>query len=294
MSLKEDLIRSFREGNLLIKLIYINLIVFVIANLALVVCHLFQLNTSWMNGLMLSSNVWQLIFHPWSCITYMFLHMGFVHLICNVLMLYWFGQLFLLFFQQKDLVGVYIFGGLMGGLIYFAAYNIIPYYMSSNGAVLMGASASVMAVAVATAVMSPEYQVRIPLIGNVKIEWIALATVLISLLSITSQNAGGELAHLGGALAGYLFASRYKKGKNIVAWVNRVIDALANVFRKRKGMRVSYENEGHSSFDRMNADMEYNAQKKQKEEEINRILEKIKQSGYDSLSSDERAKLFGK
>ena len=205
-------------------------------------------------------------------------------------MLYWFGQLFMTFFNQRDLVGVYVLGGLAGGLTYLLSFNLIPYYVQHGPNFLLGASASVMAIVVSTAVISPDYRVRIPLIGSVKIEWVAVATVLISLLSITSANAGGELAHLGGALAGYLFAKAYKKNKNIVGWINTLLDKLTNLLKKRPSMNVSYENPSSVR----ETDEEYNARKKQKNDEIDRILDKIKQSGYDSLSSDERKKLFGK
>ncbi len=291
MSIKDDVIRSFKEGSFLTRLIYVNLGAFVLVNLAVVFCLLFGVSSDWTHYLMLPASVKTMMVHPWTLLTYMFLHMGFVHLICNILMLYWFGQLFLLFFNQKDLVGLYLFGGLVGGLFYFSVFNLVPFYANQvDGGFLLGASASVTAIVVATAVASPEYQVRVPLIGNVKIEWIALTTVVISLLGITSFNAGGELAHLGGALAGYLFASQYKKGNNIVAWINGLIDRVCDWTRGRKKMRVSYENHDNPK----NADMDYNAKKKQKENDIDLILEKIKRSGYDSLSSEERKKLFGK
>lgn len=291
MSFKDDVIKSFREGSLLTKLIYVNVGVYVFLALVQVVCKLFELDSSWLGWFfMVPSNWSSFLHHPWTILTYMFSHTGFVHLICNVLMLYWFGQLFMTFFNQRDLVGVYVLGGLAGGLIYLLAFNFIPYYVQQGSNFLLGASASVMAIVVSTAVISPDYRVRIPLIGSVKIEWIAVATVLISLLSITSANAGGELAHLGGALAGYLFAKAYKKNKNIVGWINAFLDKLINLFKKRPSMNVSYENPSSAR----ETDEEYNARKKQKNDEIDRILDKIKQSGYDSLTSDERKKLFGK
>ena len=291
MSFKDDVIKSFREGSLLTKLIYVNVGVYVFLALVQVVCKLFELDSSWLGWVfMVPSNWSSFLHHPWTILTYMFSHTGFVHLICNVLMLYWFGQLFMTFFNQRDLVGVYVLGGLAGGLIYLLAFNFIPYYVQQGSNFLLGASASVMAIVVSTAVISPDYRVRIPLIGSVKIEWIAVATVLISLLSITSANAGGELAHLGGALAGYLFAKAYKKNKNIVGWINAFLDKLINLFKKRPSMNVSYENPSSAR----ETDEEFTARKKQKNDEIDRILDKIKQSGYDSLTSDERKKLFGK
>ena len=291
MSFKDDVVKSFQEGSLLTKLIYVNVGVYVLLALVQVIGKLFGLNITWMSWIFMLPSEWSaFLHHPWTLLTYMFSHTGFVHLICNVLMLYWFGQLFMTFFNQRDLVGVYVLGGLAGGLTYLLSFNLIPYYVQHGPNFLLGASASVMAIVVSTAVISPDYRVRIPLIGSVKIEWVAVATVLISLLSITSANAGGELAHLGGALAGYLFAKAYKKNKNIVGWINALLDNLTNLLKKRPSMNVSYENPSSAR----ETDEEYNARKKQKNDEIDRILDKIKQSGYDSLSSDERKKLFGK
>ncbi len=291
MSFKDDVVKSFQEGSLLTKLIYVNVGVYVLLALVQVIGKLFGLNITWMSWIFMLPSEWSaFLHHPWTLLTYMFSHTGFVHLICNVLMLYWFGQLFMTFFNQRDLVGVYVLGGLAGGLTYLLSFNLIPYYVQHGPNFLLGASASVMAIVVSTAVISPDYRVRIPLIGSVKIEWVAVATVLISLLSITSANAGGELAHLGGALAGYLFAKAYKKNKNIVGWINTLLDKLTNLLKKRPSMNVSYENPSSAR----ESDEEYNARKKQKNDEIDRILDKIKQSGYDSLSSDERKKLFGK
>lgn len=291
MSFKDDVVKSFQEGSLLTKLIYVNVGVYVLLALVQVIGKLFGLNITWMSWIFMLPSEWSaFLHHPWTLLTYMFSHTGFVHLICNVLMLYWFGQLFMTFFNQRDLVGVYVLGGLAGGLTYLLSFNLIPYYVQHGPNFLLGASASVMAIVVSTAVISPDYRVRIPLIGSVKIEWVAVATVLISLLSITSANAGGELAHLGGALAGYLFAKAYKKNKNIVGWINTLLDKLTNLLKKRPSMNVSYENPSSAR----ESDEEYNARKKQKNDEIDRILDKIKQSGYDSLSLDERKKLFGK
>lgn len=290
MSLKDDIVKSFKEGSLLTKLIYVNIAAFVFVNLILVVYKLIQIECPWVNFLMLPSDLNAFILHPWTIITYMFMHTSFIHILFNVLMLYWFGQLFMTFFNQRDLVGVYVIGGLAGGLFYLLAFNLVPYYIQHGSSYLLGASASVMAIVVATAVMSPDYQVRIPLIGMIKIEWIAVASVLISLLGITSTNAGGELAHLGGALIGYIFAKEYKKGTNIVGWINKLIDWLVDLPKKKSKMKVSYENQ---SVQR-ETDAEYNARKKQHNDEIDRILDKIKQSGYDSLSDNERRQLFGK
>lgn len=294
MSLKNDIIDLFKDGSLLNRLIVINLTVFVVVNLLNVISTLCGL-PSGERYLMLPLSPGVLLVRPWTLLTYMFVQTQFVHLIFNLLVLYWFGKLFLLFFSQKDLVGVYIFGGLVGGLFSMTLYNLIPYYSQliyTAESYLLGASAAVMAIVVATAVMSPDYRLRLFLIGEVKISWLALAYVLLSLLQIVSSNAVGELSHLGGALAGFLFTYCYKKGTNIVSWVGATLDWISNLMKgnwnRTHKMKVTYNDV------RNQTDYQYNASKKAHEENVDRILEKIKQSGYDSLSEEERKELFKK
>lgn len=309
MSIKEDITQSFKEGSLLTKLIYINLGVFVLVNLLLVGFRLFDGPTEWMNYLLLPSYLPSLVRVPWTILSYMFLHTGFIHLIFNVLTLYWFGTIFSQFFSQKDLVGIYLLGGLMGGLTYIVAFNLLPCYAEQvYYSRLLGASASIMAIVLATAVYAPEYKLRLVLIGQVKLEWIALAMVLVSLLQVTSTNAGGEWAHIGGAFAGFFFAYFYKKGTNIVGWINSIISFFVNLFQGKY-----FHNESHHRFKVYRSesakdksqksqkdaqwrtqDMEYNARKKEDADQIDKILEKIKKSGYDSLTEEERRRLFGK
>ena len=200
------------------------------------------------------------------------------------------SKLFLQYCSQHDLVGLYILGGIAGGATYIIAFNLLPKFAPVVGlSMLLGASASVMAITIATAVFAPNQTMRLVLIGDVKIKWIALVSVLISLMQINAENAGGELAHIGGAIAGYIFAIEYKKGKNITDWINNILHRAANLIhgagRKTK-MKVSHTN--------MESDQEYNYRKKQENDEIDKILDKIKSSGYESLSDDEKGKLFGK
>jgi membrane associated rhomboid family serine protease len=147
---------------------------------------------------------WNTLWHrPWSIITYMFLHLDLFHVLFNMLCLYWFGKLFLNFFSQKQLVGLYLLGGLGGALLYFVAYNSFPYFASQvNQSYLLGASASIMAIILAVATKSPNYTIRLLLIGDIRMKYFAGITVLISVLSVAGENAGGEFAHLGGAGSG--------------------------------------------------------------------------------------------
>ena len=284
------MIESFKNGTTLTKLIYINLGVFLVISIAQALLGLFNVNTEWVDSLMLPAQVSTFAHRPWSILTYMFFHKSFIHILFNLLMLYWFGKLFLQYCSQHDLVGLYILGGIAGGATYIIAFNLLPKFAPVVGlSMLLGASASVMAITIATAVFAPNQTIRLVLIGDVKIKWIALVSVLISLMQINAENAGGELAHIGGAIAGYIFAIEYKKGKNITDWINNILHRAANLIHgagRKPKMKVSHTN--------MESDQEYNYRKKQENDEIDKILDKIKSSGYESLSDDEKGKLFGK
>jgi len=232
----------------------------------------------------------QFIVQPWSLFTYMFLHAGALHLLFNMLWLYWFGQLFLSFFSARHFRGLYVLGGLCGGLLYMLAYNTFPYFSTYiYGSYLLGASASVLAVVVATAVRQPEYRVNFMFIGAVRLKYVALFMVVTDLLFVTSGNGGGHIAHLGGALAGWWFAWSLQKGHDVTQWINRIFDWLTGSIklnRTPKKPKMKVERGGKA------ADYEYNARKKQQSDEIDRILDKLKKSGYASLTTEEKKSLF--
>lgn len=288
-NIKEELLESFKHGTTLTKLIYINLGVFVVVSIVSVILKLFNIEQGWLGYLMLSSSPQEFIREPWSIITYMFLHKDFIHILFNILTLYWMGKLFLCEATQHSLVGLYILGGILGGIFYMLGINLFPYFANQEHvSSLLGASGSVMAITVATAVFSPEKPVRLVLIGEVKLKWIAIAFVLISFMQMASINAGGQMAHVGGAFAGYIFAKLYMSGKDITAWIDKIINGTVNFFRKfgkQPKMKASYK--------RTESDHDYNYRKKQENEEIDKILDKIKSSGYESLNDDEKRQLFG-
>ena len=222
----------------------------------------------------------------------MFLHSGAWHLLGNMLWLYWFGRLFLYFFSSKHLRGLYVVGGLMGGLLYIIAYNVFPVFRDQlYSSTLVGASASVLAIAIATAIREPEYQINLMFVGPVRLKYFALFIVLFDFLYVGSNNAGGHIAHLGGALAGWWFARGITQGYDITRWANACIDALGNLFRKRERKPRKPKMKVHVNNART-ADYDYNARKKSKSDEIDRILEKLKKSGYSSLTDEEKRKLF--
>lgn len=292
----DDLKRTFRQGNIVVRLIYINVAVFVIGLLLSVVLGLFNVNINYfLRDLYLPADLLQLLRRPWTLITYMFMHAGAWHLLGNMLWLYWFGKLFLYIFSSKHLRGLYVVGGLAGALLYIIAYNLLPAFSAQlYSATLVGASASVLAIAIATAVREPDFRINLMFIGPVKLKYFALFIVLFDVLYVGSNNAGGHLAHLGGALAGWWFVRGLGRGYDITHWVNMCIDAIGGLFhkRERKPRKPKMKVHVHNATSDRAADYEYNARKKEQSDEVDRILEKLKKSGYSSLSEEEKRKLF--
>ena len=290
-----DLKQTFRRGNIAVQLIFINVGVFVVMALTDVIFLLFNRVTTGVWGWFeLPASVTRLLYQPWSLFTYMFMHAGFLHILFNMLWLYWFGTIFLYFFSGKHLRGLYIFGGLLGGLLYILSYNVFPYFETSvAGSVMVGASASILAIVVATAYREPNYPIRLLLLGTIRLKYLALVVILLDLLFLTSDNAGGHIAHVGGALAGLWFAASLSKGVDLTAWINKILDVIASLFdkktwRRKPKMKVHY-GAGRTTKER---DYDYNAKKKAQSDEIDRILDKLKKSGYESLTTEEKKSLF--
>jgi hypothetical protein len=183
-------------------------------------------------------------------------------------------------------------GGLVGGLLYIVAYNLFPIFSGQlYSATLLGASASVLAIAIATAVREPDYRINLMFIGPVRLKYFALFIVLFDALYVGSNNAGGHIAHLGGALAGWWFANGFSQGRDITHWVNVCMDALGSLFVKRERKPRKPKMKVHSQNSRA-ADYDYNARKKAQADDVDKILEKLKKSGYSSLSDEEKRRLF--
>jgi membrane associated rhomboid family serine protease len=231
------------------------------------------------------------IYQPWSLITYMFLHGGLTHILWNMLALYWFGKIFLSFFSTRHFVGLYLLGGIVGGLFFIAAYNIFPMFTSTGShANLVGASAAVLAIVAASAVRVPDYKINLLLIGTVKLSTLAVATVIIDLLLITSDNAGGSFAHLGGAFSGWAFAYFLNKGRDLTLYINKALDYLANICKN--GIKRPRKPKMNIFKGKRTDDYDYNVQKKEQNAEVDKILEKLKRSGYSSLTEEEKKRLF--
>jgi membrane associated rhomboid family serine protease len=290
MDLIENLKQSFRSGSTVIRLIYFNAAVFLIYNAAVIFLTLFKVSIDLTPYLAVPASFHNLLSYPWTIITYMFMHKNFMHILFNMIALYWFGKIFTMYFTEKQLIGLYVSGGIAAALLYILSFNIFPYfedviYMSS----MIGASGSVMAIMVASAVKSPDMELRLLLFGNVKLKYIAIVFMLISFFGITSMNAGGEIAHLGGALFGYFFVVSLRQGRDITSFVNKIIDFLVDVFTGKKIWRKKLKT---TRPGRKMSDGDYNAAKAQNMAEIDKILDKIKKSGYESLTAEEKKRLF--
>ncbi|MDZ7738164.1 MAG: rhomboid family intramembrane serine protease [Bacteroidales bacterium] len=288
MSIISELKEQFRKGTNLLKLIYINSAVFLVMAVLQIIAVLSNnpaISTSVVEFLALPASSTAVLQKPWTVVTYMFLHEGFFHVLFNMLWLYWFGRIFSDYFDQKKLVSVYIMGGLAGALLYMLSFNIFPAFSETiNISIALGASASVMAIVVATATLVPDHAVYLLFLGRVKIKYIAIGIFLLTSVFDFSVNTGGKIAHIGGAVLGYIYATRFKQGKDTGKWINKALDGIATWFKPRKKMKVAYK--------KPMTDYEYNSIKADHQEQINKILEKISKGGYDSLTKKEKEILF--
>lgn len=288
----ETALKRFASATMLMKIVVINIAVFLVLNIISIVM-IFAGEESGRfiveQWVAMPGNFGRLARHAWTPLSYMFSQIEPLHLIFNMLWLYWFGIVFQLLSTPKRMIGLYLLGGLGGAALYLLAVNTIPYF-AGHGGLLIGSSASVIAIVTATAIMAPDYRMNLLFLGAVSLKWIAIVTIGIDLLSVTGSNAGGHIAHLGGAAVGAIFALGLKHGHDITAPLNSLIDAIVNLFRRRPKVRPSrFRTSGAPSAPRPKAPSAASAAD---QAELDKILDKIKKSGYSSLTADERARLF--
>ena len=288
MDIASDIKRTFKEGTALTRLIYVNIGVFLLLKIIGVFFYLAGQPFPIYDWLAIPSNTDALTVRVWTPVTYMFLHAGFIHLLFNILGLYWFGQLFMLHFEGAKLLGVYLLGGLAGAFVYVLSYNIFPVF-DSTYALLMGASASVFAILVAIAVYDPNREIHLFFIGKFPLKYVAAFYVLLSVIGISTSNPGGNIAHLGGAVWGWFYIYQLRKGKDmgagLVAWLDKIAEWFKGIFKERSNMKVTYKKPPRD-------DREYNRAKNNQQNNLNHILDKISKSGYDSLTKQEKELLF--
>ena len=285
-SILNNLKQEFKQGTILNKLIYINVGLFLLFSILGVFSFMFQFDLSpILNKLYLPAENSKLLRQPWAFITYMFLHNGFLHLLFNMVWLHFAGKIFLQYLSPKQLLSTYILGGISGGLLFIIAYNYIPALaIYTQNAQALGASAAVLAIVVAIATYTPNYSVRFPFIGIVKLKHIAIFSVALDVLSIPKGNAGGHIAHLGGALFGYLYIKQLQKGNDYSIGFTKWMSNLANLFKPKSRLKTAHK--------RPKTDKQFNTEKSAQQKAVDLVLEKISKSGYESLSKEEKATLF--
>lgn len=287
-SVIEELKQNFIKGTALVKFIYVNVAVFLVYNLVYLLLFFWNQEdtasfyiTQW---LAIPASLPDLLTKPWTIITYMFYHQDIWHILFNMLFLYWFGNIFLMYFDSKKFTSLYFLGGIMGGIFYLIAFNSLSVFkLGSIISVLLGASASVMAIVFAISLYVPNFKVNMLFFGEVKLIYIALFTVVLDLIMIPKENPGGHIAHLGGALIGFLFVLQYRKGRDITKGFTKVLDFIGSLFKPRR-LKVAHKKPVN--------DMDYRKTRIDTQKEIDRILDKISKGGYESLTKEEKETLF--
>ena len=280
MNILDDLKLQYKTGGMVQKLIFWNIGCFL---LSLVFFYSFSVVKfqipTW---IALSSDFGTFIRTPWSLITFNFFHAGFLHLIFNLMVLHFSGRLFSTYFTDKQLLGVYVLGGIFSGITFVLSYVFIE-----KAGLLVGASGAIMAILIAAATYAPFMLLRIPLIGIVKLWHVAFVILLVDLIQMPLDNTGGHLAHLGGALFGFIYIKLLQSGKDITKPFLALLDTFAYLFKPKK--KTPFKKVHRNTTKKVvNSFTEKDITQKQ----IDDILDKISKSGYDSLTKEEKEFLF--
>jgi membrane associated rhomboid family serine protease len=272
MSILNEIKQQYKTGDVSQKLIFINVLVFIVSAL----CFSFVSNQfQYPNWLALSSNYKDVLWFPWTLFTYGFLHSEPIHLLFNLIFLYYISTLFYTFFTTRQFLIVYFLGSFFAGLI-FVAYGYLFNYTN----LIVGASASIMAIFMAVATFAPHYSLRVPLLGYLKIWHIAVLYIFIDVAQLLTENTGGHIAHLSGSVVGFVFAVLMKKGIDI--------SAIFTIKKKKNStFKKVYKNKPIKKYQSVRvSDVNF------KQRQIDEILEKISKSGYESLTKEEKEFLF--
>ncbi len=280
---------QYKTANIIIKLIVINVVLFLFVTIG-----------SWvfksspgvlMKWFVLPTEFNSLILQVWGLLTYSFLHFGFWHIFWNMLMLYWFGQYVLNLFTEKRFLTIYLLGAICGGILFVLAYNFFP-VLSGQLGYLIGASAAVLAIVIFIAAYTPNTEVRV-IFFNVKLWQIGLFVVLSDLIQLpTSGNAGGLIAHMGGAAFGYIYAMQLKKGNDMGSWFEKLMDGIMNLFKPKKKSPLKTVHKSKKYKSTRKTSTTKTGSKSPNQQKIDAILDKISQSGYESLTKEEKDFLF--
>lgn len=233
----------------------------------------------------LSSDMHSTLLHPWTLLTYSFFHAGFFHLLFNMMVLNFAGRLFLTFFTQKQFLGLYLLSAIFAGIVFVATYHFLGFSAS-----IVGASAAIMAVLVATATYAPLMNLRLLLIGNVKLWHFTAVILILDLLYLFAENTGGHISHLAGAFFGFVYIKLLQSGTDLSKGISFIFDAIANTFGGKRGTPFKKVHKNYRQPAAKKASKIVTKDKSQ--QQIDEILDKISQSGYDSLSKEEKEFLF--
>ena len=281
-----------RYNNAHVRLIIINVVIFVAIGVLSLISD--WTGTGWFADLVyrqfsIPPVFGEFLTRPWTLVTYMFAHSRWdiTHILYNMLALYWFGSLFAEYLGSDKLVSMYVLGGLAGALVYLVMFNTVPFYIdrSLDFPGMVGASGAIFAIVVGAATLLPDYTFFLIFIGPVRIKYIAAFFIITSFLGTTQGNIGGNLAHLGGALMGFVYIKQLQRGNNLGSWVTFLIDWFKNLFAPRRNVKVTYRKETSSGRKPNKASAISQA-------EIDAILDKISDGGYESLTKEEKEKLF--
>lgn len=286
-SIGEDIKASFDYGNMIVKLIIINIAVFVVTSLLSAFFPFFYANNI-LPYLAIPGDLMTLLYRPWTIITHMFLHGGLWHLIGNMITLYWFGNIAGDLLGDKRILPVYILGGLIGALFYSLSYQFLP----NIGSYAMGASAAALAIVFTAVATAPDYVVHLILVGPVRIKFIGLVILFLDIIGTQGYiNSGGHIAHLGGTLFGFLFVYLLRNGTDLSLYFNRFID-LITFNKKPSPKRKTTLKIAHKSEVLQQNSTKSQPTKTDISVRVDEILDKIKQKGYDSLTDEEKEVLY--
>ncbi|TDE27935.1 rhomboid family intramembrane serine protease [Flavobacterium ranwuense] len=285
MNIIDDLKLQYKMGGIVTKLIFWNAALFVLPWLFFALLSLLGVNIDYIHYVSLSSNPAHLLWKPWSLLSYAFFHSGIMHIIFNMIVLNFSGNLFMTYFTSKQLLGLYVLGSVFAGISY-----ILVFYVLNISAPIVGASAAIMAILVATTTYYPLMDLRLLIIGNVKLWHITAVIIIIDLMQLRSENMGGHISHLSGAFFGFIFIKLLQNGTDLSTVVSRFLDFFANLFKKNtatpfKKVHKNYSKPLEKSVSKIVA-------KDKSQQQIDEILDKISQSGYDSLTKEEKEFLF--
>jgi membrane associated rhomboid family serine protease len=276
MSIIEDLKAQYKGGGIAFRLLFWNIICFFVSYVVFGLLQFVAIKIDFLQYVSLSSNPMDLLWKPWSVITYAFFHSDLFHIFFNMILLNFSSQLFLTFFNQKQLLGLYVLSAIFSGLVF-----VLAFYLMNIMAPIVGASAAIMAILVAVTTYQPLMNVRLLLIGNVKLWHITLFTiVVVDIMQIRDANSGGHIAHLAGAFFGFVFIKLLEKGTDLSTLVTTVIDFFVNLFTKSPS----------KPFKKVHRNYKKTIEKPTSR--IVEILDKISQSGYDCLTKEEKEFLF--